>query len=89
MKSTFSTDSVSQPSHGFFTRTPGVHIAPRTLAKMRDANYLMLARMRFLNDLPYQTPNEAVEAGARTVTDWCMCLAEARSEVGRTDFYEN
>ena len=65
------------------------YIAPRTLAKMRDENYLKLARQRFLSDLPFSTPNEAVEAGARSVTDWCLCLADAKSEFGRGDYPNN
>lgn len=65
------------------------YIAPRTLAKMRDENYLKLARQRFLIDLPFSTPNEAVEAGARSVTDWCLCLADAKSEFGRGDYPNN
>jgi len=65
------------------------YIAPRTLAKMRDENYLKLARQRFLSDLPFSTPSEAVEAGARSVTDWCLCLADAKSEFGRGDYPNN
>ena len=65
------------------------YIAPRTLAKMRDENYLKLARQRFLSDLPFSTPSEAVEAGARSVTDWCLCLADAKSESGRGDYPNN
>lgn len=79
------------------SRTDGVtrsrehtgYIAPRTLAKMRDENYLKLARQRFLSDLPFSTPSEAVAAGARSVTDWCLCLADAKSELGRGDYPNN
>ena len=65
------------------------YIAPRTLAKMRDESYLKLARQRFLSDLPFSTPSEAVEAGARSVTEWCLCLADAKSESGRGDYPNN
>lgn len=98
MKNAMQTDVVSQPTHSFFhssseglthSRTHVGYIAPRTLAKMRDENYLKLARQRFLSDLPFSTPSEAVEAGARSVTDWCLCLADAKSEFGRGDYPNN
>jgi hypothetical protein len=68
---------------------PRVRIAPRTLAKMRDMDYLHLARQRFLFGTECRSPVEVVESGAKSIFDWCMCLAEARSEVGRPEHHDN
>ncbi len=73
-----------------FTRpTPPARIAPRTLAKMRDMDYLNLARHRFLDGTGCRTPVEVVEAGMKSIFDWCNCLVEARLEVGRPEAETN
>ena len=46
----------------------------------RGETYLRLASRRFLSGLPYRSPADAVEAGAKTVEEWCDCLAQARLE---------
>ena len=66
-----------------------VRIPPRTLAKMRDMDYLRLARQRFLEGMPYRTPVEVVEAGVKSIFDWCACLDDARSELGRPSLETN
>jgi hypothetical protein len=68
---------------------PRPRIAPRTLAKMRDMDYLNLARQRFLSGTDCRSPVEVVETGAKSIFDWCVCLAEARSEVGRPEHNDN
>jgi hypothetical protein len=78
------------PTHvyeGFVPPRP--RIAPRTLAKMRDMDYLNLARKRFLDGTECRSPAEVVELGMKSIFDWCTCLAEARSEVGRPEHYDN
>jgi hypothetical protein len=42
--------------------------------------YFRQAARAFLDGLPYQSPAEAVEAGARDITAWCVCLEKARTE---------
>jgi hypothetical protein len=74
---------------GPITAPLGQRIAPRTLAKMRAMDYLQLARQRFLDGTSHRTPIEAVEAGTKSVFDWCVCLAEARSEVGSPSSNDN
>ena len=90
------TGFVPQTNRGFngsysgpITAPLGQRIAPRTLAKMRAMDYLQLARQRFLDGTSHRTPIEAVEAGTRSVFDWCVCLAEARSEVGSPSSNDN
>lgn len=90
------TGFVPQPNRGFngtysgpITAPLGHRIAPRTLAKMRAMDYLKLARQRFLDGTSHRTPIEAVEAGTKSVFDWCVCLAEARSEVGSPSSNDN
>jgi hypothetical protein len=45
-------------------------------------NYLMRAKDTFLQNLPYRTPIEAVDAGERSIQDWCDCLNETRARYG-------
>ena len=41
-------------------------------------DYAKIARRHFLAGTRFRTPVEAVEAGARTVEEWCECLANHR-----------
>ena len=45
-------------------------------------NYLSRARETFLENLSFCTPIEAVDAGARSIQDWCDCLNETRAKYG-------
>jgi hypothetical protein len=45
-------------------------------------NYLSRARETFLENLSFGTPIEAVDAGARSIQDWCDCLNETRAQYG-------
>jgi hypothetical protein len=42
--------------------------------------YFRQATRAFLKGLPYRSPAEAVEAGARDIEEWCACLEKARLE---------
>jgi hypothetical protein len=44
--------------------------------------YSATARARFLRGTRFRTPFEAVEAGARTLEEWCDLLASAKTESG-------
>ena len=44
----------------------------------RSVSYTELAAQRFLDGLPYGSPVAAIEAGVRTVQDWCDLLNEVR-----------
>lgn len=44
--------------------------------------YTERAARRFLAGLPYASPAEAVEAGARSIQAWCDALTAARAEEG-------
>jgi hypothetical protein len=46
--------------------------------------YLKYASQRFLVNLPYKAPIEAVQAGARSLREWCDCLNDARAFYGLT-----
>jgi hypothetical protein len=41
-------------------------------------DYGELAREEFLKGTKFRTPVEAVERGARSIEDWCDCLAVHR-----------
>jgi hypothetical protein len=41
-------------------------------------DYGELARQEFLKGTRFRTPVEAVERGARSIEDWCDCLAAHR-----------
>jgi hypothetical protein len=45
-------------------------------------NYLSRARESFLENLPFGTPIEAVDAGVRSIQEWCDCLNETRAKYG-------
>lgn len=44
--------------------------------------YLREATQAFLSDMSFQTPAEAVEAGAKSVVEWCDCLNRVRGAYG-------
>ena len=44
--------------------------------------YLRQAAKAFLQGLPYASPVAAVEAGARSLADWCECLNQTRARYG-------
>jgi hypothetical protein len=46
------------------------------------AKYLREATQVFLSDMSFKTPAEAVEAGVRSVTEWCDCLNRVRGAYG-------
>jgi hypothetical protein len=46
----------------------------------RSEGYLHAANRRFLEGTSFRTPVEAVEAGAKSIQEWCDCLASARLE---------
>lgn len=50
------------------------------MRQKRAINYTQLAAIKFLENLPYRSPVAAIEAGARTVQDWCDVLAETRQQ---------
>jgi hypothetical protein len=47
-----------------------------------STSYWAMARERFLQGARFHSPFEAVEAGARTVQEWCEVLASVRAESG-------
>ena len=49
-------------------------------SKRRSMTYTQLAAVRFLDGLPYRSPVSAIEAGARSIQEWCDVLAETRRE---------
>ena len=54
------------------------------MSRKRRSGYLNEASQRFLVNLPYRSPLEAVEAGARSLRQWCDCLNDARAAHGLT-----
>jgi hypothetical protein len=46
----------------------------------RAVTYTQMAAIRFLENLPYHSPVAAIEAGDRTIQEWCDLLAETRQE---------
>ena len=68
----------------------GVHQSPPSLPvaskqgrparRPRAETYIYLAHQMFLEGTDFQTPVDAVEAGAKTIEDWSDCLAQARLE---------
>jgi hypothetical protein len=46
------------------------------------ANYLREATRVFLSNSSFKTPAEAVEAGIRSVSEWCDCLNRVRVAYG-------
>ena len=56
-------------------------LSPRYARRLaRSEGYLHAASRKFLEDTPFRSPVEAVESGARSVLEWCDCLALARLE---------
>lgn len=47
---------------------------------VRSEGYLHAANLRFLDGTPFRSPVEAVEAGAKSIHEWCDCLANTRLE---------
>ena len=68
----------------------GVHQSPlslplaakpgRPVRRPRAETYIYLAHQMFLEGTNFQTPVDAVEAGAKTIEDWSDCLMQARLE---------
>ena len=68
----------------------GVHLGPISLTvapkhgrparRPRAETYIYLAHQMFLEGTDFQTPVDAVEAGAKTIEDWSDCLMQARLE---------
>ena len=68
----------------------GVHHVPislpvapklgRPARRPRAETYIYLAHQMFLEGTDFQTPVDAVEAGAKTIEDWSDCLMQARLE---------
>ena len=52
------------------------------MRRKRTFSYLETASQQFLEGLPYRSPIEAVEAGERSLTEWCECLNRSRSLFG-------
>ncbi len=51
------------------------------MAKRRET-YMKEAAHRFLENSPFQTPADAVEAGVRSIAQWCDHLNLARAQYG-------
>jgi hypothetical protein len=47
--------------------------------------YLARAAARFLDGLPFRAPVEAVEAGVKSLREWCEVLAAERAAAGLRD----
>jgi hypothetical protein len=45
-------------------------------------SYWAQARVQFLQGTRFRSPFEAVEAGARTVQEWCDLLASVKADSG-------
>ena len=50
------------------------------MRQKRAINYTQLAAIKFLENLPYRSPVAAIEAGVRTIQEWCDVLAETRQQ---------
>jgi hypothetical protein len=53
----------------------------RGMAKRRET-YMKEAANRFLENSPFHAPADAVEAGARSIAEWCEHLNLARARYG-------
>jgi hypothetical protein len=51
---------------------------PEEQMRRKFQEYGELARREFLKGTRFRTPVEAVERGARSIEDWCDCLAAHR-----------
>lgn len=52
--------------------------------RIRRESYLQYARRLFLEGSRHRAPIEAVEAGERSISEWCHCLNRARLLYGLT-----
>ena len=89
MISAFSESSFSEPN---FSQPSRVHVpqsqpmgerslSPRYARRLaRSEGYLRAASRKFLEGTSFRSPVEAVESGAKSVLEWCDCLALARLE---------
>lgn len=48
------------------------------MPRMRRENYLQHASKSFLEGSRCRSPMEAVDAGERSITEWCACLNRSR-----------
>jgi hypothetical protein len=56
-------------------------LSPRYERRLaRSEGYLHAARLQFLEGTLFRAPVEAVESGAKSIQEWCDCLASARLE---------
>ena len=53
-----------------------------TERQLKSMSYTQRAAWRFLDGLPYRSPIEAVEAGARSLVEWCEVLRDERARAG-------
>jgi hypothetical protein len=54
-------------------------LSPRYARRLaRSEGYLHAASRKFLEGTAFRSPVEAVESGAKSVLEWCDCLALAR-----------
>jgi hypothetical protein len=53
---------------------------------MTNQQYLREAHRLFLQGSSFKTPAEAVEAGIKSVVDWCECLNQTRRKYGLGDW---
>jgi hypothetical protein len=53
--------------------------------KRSSEDYGKIARIDFLRGTKFRTPVEAVESGARSIEDWCDCLAAHRQKYSSDD----
>lgn len=74
MSAAIATPSAQQP---MFKRHPMTRYE-RRLA--RSEGYLHAASVQFLEGTTCRSPVEAVESGAKSIQEWCDCLALARLE---------
>ena len=51
---------------------------PEEQMRRKFQDYGELARQGFLKGTKFRTPVDAVESGARSIEDWCDCLATHR-----------
>ncbi len=53
-----------------------------TERQLKSMSYTRRAAWRFLDGLPYRSPIDAVQAGARSLVEWCEVLREERARAG-------
>jgi hypothetical protein len=52
---------------------------------MSAPTYLNAAKKAFLNNTPYNSPQEAIEHGHYSIQDWCDCVEAHRRKYGITN----